>query len=117
MGNKKKLINKGLINLFPKDINTFVELFTGSGIVSMNTVAKKYMINDIDNNLFRLYSLFKDNSSEYIINHIEQRINEYNLARERTKRNEFNMPCGNDCFSETNKGYIKMVVIFLVKKM
>jgi len=24
MGNKKKLINKGLIELFPKNINTFV---------------------------------------------------------------------------------------------
>ena len=156
MGNKKKLINKGLINLFPKDINTFIDIFAGSGIVSMNTTANKYMVNDIDSNLFRLYSLFKVNSIEDIVNHVEQRINEYNLARERTKRNEFkdknkieqyklaysnfrnyynqtkndldfytlmfysfsqqfrfnsknefNMPCGNDCFSETNKEYIK----------
>lgn len=156
MGNKKKLISKGLIELFPKDIDTFIDIFAGSGIVSINTIANKYMINDIDENLFRLYSLFKDNRSDDIINHIEQRINEYGLARERTKRNEFkdkdkieqyklaysnfrshynqtkndldfytlmfysfsqqfrfnsknefNMPCGNDCFSETNKDYIK----------
>lgn len=156
MGNKKKLINKGLINLFPKDINTFIDIFAGSGIVSMNTVANKYMVNDMDSNLFRLYSLFKSSSSDDIINHIEQRITEYGLARERTKRNEFkdkdkienyksayskfreyynktkddldfytlmfysfsqqfrfnsknefNMPCGNDCFSETNKEYIR----------
>lgn len=156
MGNKKKLINKGLIDLFPKDIDTFIDIFAGSGVVSMNTLANKYIVNDIDSNLFRLYSLFKGNSSEVIINHIEQRINEYGLAKERTKRNEFkdkdkieqyklaysnlrshynqtkndldfytlmfysfsqqfrfnsknefNMPCGNDCFSETNKDYIK----------
>lgn len=156
MGNKKKLISKGLIELFPKDIDTFIDIFAGSGIVSINTIANKYMINDIDENLFRLYSLFKDNRSDDIINHIEQRINEYGLARERTKRNEFkdkdkieqyklaysnfrshynqtkndldfytlmfysfsqqfrfnsknefNMPCGNDCFSETNKEYIR----------
>ena len=155
MGNKKKLINKGLIDLFPKDINTFIDIFAGSGVVSMNTTANKYMVNDMDTNLFRLYSLFKGSSSEDIINHVEQRIDEYGLARERTKRNEFkdkdkieqyksaysnfrsyynqtqndldfytlmfysfsqqfrfnsknefNMPCGNDCFSETNKVYI-----------
>ena len=37
MGNKKKLIKKGLVDLFPKNINTFVEPFGGTGIVSMNT--------------------------------------------------------------------------------
>ena len=156
MGNKKKLINKGLLNLFPKDINMFVDLFGGSGIVSMNVSANKYILNDFDCNLFTLYKLFKENTSEDIIQHILKRIDEYGLAKERTKRNEFkdkykiemykenyfkfrsfynktrnnfdfytlmfysfsqqfrfnsngefNMPCGNDCFSETNEKYIK----------
>jgi DNA adenine methylase len=156
MGNKKKLINKGLTDLFPKDIDTFIDIFAGSGIVPMNTIANKYIINDIDENLFRLYSLFKDNYSDDIINHIEQRIEEYSLPKERTRRIEFkddekieqyklayttfrsyynetknvldfytlmffsfsqqfrfnstggfNMPYGNDCFSETNKEYIR----------
>ena len=82
MGNKKKLINKGLIDLFPNNIDAFIDIFAGSGIVSMNTVANKYMVNDMDSNLFRLYSLFKSSSSDDIINHIEQRITEYGLARE-----------------------------------
>lgn len=156
MGNKRKLIKKGLIDLFPKEINTFVDIFAGSGIVSMNTKANNYIINDIDNNLFKLYSLFKYNDAEEIIKHINSRIDEFSLARERTKRNEFkdkekiekykkaymdfrkyynenknildfytlmfysfsqqfrfnnkgdfNMPCGNDCFTETNAQYIK----------
>ena len=155
MGNKKKLIKKGLIELFPNDINTMVDLFAGSSIVSMNTLANKYIISDIDTNLVNLYTLFKDKDSDTIINHINNRINEYGLARERTKRNEFkdkekielykqaymnfrkhynenknvldfytlmfysfsqqfrfnnkgdfNMPCGNDCFSESNEEYI-----------
>ena len=59
MGNKKKLISKGLIDLFPKDINLFVDLFGGSGVVSMNIDAKKYIVNDFDSNLFALYELFK----------------------------------------------------------
>ena len=89
MGNKKKLIKKGLIELFPKDINTMVDLFAGSSIVSMNTLANKYVISDTDVNLVSLYKLFKDKGSDTIINHINNRIDEYGLARERTKRNEF----------------------------
>lgn len=157
MGNKKKLINKGLIDLFPKDINRFVDLFAGSAVVSMNVEAKKYLVNDIDFHLYELYAMFKVFTDDVIIRHIESRIDKYGLARERTKRNEFkdkekievykaaymklrnefnkneganvldfytlmfysfsqqfrfngkgefNMPCGNDCFSEKNKEYI-----------
>ena len=157
MGNKKKLINKGLIDLFPKDINTFYDLFAGSAIVSMNVEANKYFVNDIDCHLYELYEMFKVFSDDVIIRHIEDRIDEYGLARERTKRNEykdkekieqykaaymklrteynkyqganvldfytlmfysfsqqfrfnskgdFNMPCGNDCFSDKNREYI-----------
>lgn len=161
MGNKKKLINKGLVELFPSNINMFIDLFAGSSIVSMNVVANKYIINDIDKHLIDLYSLFHLFSSEQIIKHIENRINQFGLAKERTKRNkfkdeyklaeykkayvefrnyfnnqpynqrsvldfytlifysfsqqyrfnskgEFNMPVGNDCFSEQNKEYIEM---------
>ena len=156
MGNKKKLINKGLIELFPNNISMFVDLFAGSGIVSMNTKASKYIINDIDTNLIDLYNMFKFTEADTIIEHIESRIEEYGLAKERTKRNEFkdkekieqykkaymslrsdynknktvldfytlmfysfsqqfrfnnkgefNMPCGNDCFSDKNKEYIR----------
>ena len=156
MGNKKKLINKGLIELFPENISMLVDLFAGSGIISMNTEASKYIINDIDTNLIDLYNMFKFTEADTIIEHIESRIEEYGLARERTKRNEFkdkekieqykkaymslrsdynknktvldfytlmfysfsqqfrfnnkgefNMPCGNDCFSDKNKEYIR----------
>ena len=156
MGNKKKLIQKGLIDLFPKHINKFVDMFAGSSIVSMNVKAKEYTINDSNDYLFELYQLFKNKAPDEIINHINSRIDEYGLARERTKRNEFkdkakidkyknayilfrdyynhnksvldfytlmfysfsqqfrfnnkgdfNMPCGNDCFSEKNQEYIK----------
>ena len=89
MGNKKKLINKGLIELFPKNISMFVDLFAGSGIVSMNTEASKYIINDIDTNLISLYNMFKFTEADTIINHIEKRIEEYGLPKEYTKRNTF----------------------------
>ena len=89
MGNKKKLIKKGLIELFPKNINKFIEPFGGSAIVSMNTQANVYFISDIDNNLVDLYKLFKYNEADTIINHINSRIDEYGLAREGTNRTTF----------------------------
>lgn len=89
MGNKKKLIKKGLIELFPKNINKFIEPFGGSAIISMNTQANIYFISDIDNNLVDLYKLFKYNDAEKIIKHINFRINDFGLARERTRRCDF----------------------------
>lgn len=156
MGNKKRLINRGLINMFPSKINTFVDLFSGSGIVSMNTKANKIIMNDIDNHLIELYKLFKTHTADSIIHHIEQRIQEFGLPKETTRRcvfkdskkikqykeaytklrnvynkeksildlctlmrfsfsqqfrfnanGDFNMPCGNDYFSEYQKEGIK----------
>ena len=163
MGNKKKLIQKGMIGLFPKDIDCFIDIFAGSGVVSMNVFANEYYMNDIDKNLVNLYKLFKAKDNEAIINHINNRIDEYGLARERTSHKafeddrkeryktayyklreeynksknvldfytlmfysfsqqfrfndsgDFNMPCGNDCFSDKNKEYIKNGVDFFNK--
>ena len=89
MGNKKKLINKGLTDLFPKDINKFVDLFAGSGVISMNIKANEYFVNDYDTYLFSLYNMFKSFTSDHIIMIINKYIDEFGLARERTKRNEF----------------------------
>lgn len=89
MGNKKKLIKKGLVDLFPTNIDTMVDLFGGSSVVSMNTKANKYYIYDINDNLVSLYELFKDNDAEIIINHIKQRVDEFKLAKERTRRCDF----------------------------
>lgn len=89
MGNKKKLINKGLIDYFPRNIKIFVDVFAGSSVVGMNVQADNHIVNDSDSNLVKLYKLFKIHSADEIISHINSRIDEYGLARERTKRNEF----------------------------
>ena len=89
MGNKKKLIKKGLIDLFPNNIDAMVDLFGGSSVVSMNTEANRYFISDIDSNLVSLYQLFKYEKPEKIIKHIEQRVNEFDLPKERTRRCDF----------------------------
>lgn len=57
MGNKKKLIQKGLIDLFPKNIDCFIDVFAGSSVVSMNVKANQYFVNDNNKNLNKLYEL------------------------------------------------------------
>lgn len=90
-GCKKKLIKKGLIGMFPKDINTFFDVFGGSGIVSMNTKAKKYVINDIDKNLVELYKMFKLNEYEHIVSVVLGNVKEFNLRRVSIKNDDENM--------------------------
>lgn len=79
MGNKKKLIKKGLVNLFPENINTMIDLFCGSGVVSLNVNANKKILNDKDSNIIKLIQYFKETDSETIINRVEEIIEIYNL--------------------------------------
>ncbi len=105
MGNKKKLINKGLVNMFPNRINTFVDLFSGSGIVSMNTRANKIIMNDIDHHLIELYSLFREHTADEIILHIENRIRQFGLAPESTKRYIYHH---REKIERYKQGYVKL---------
>lgn len=79
MGNKKKLINRGLIELFPKNINTFYDLFCGSGVVTMNTEAISYEVNDINSNITDLIQWFCYYTPEEIIERIDELIKKYEL--------------------------------------
>lgn len=164
MGNKYRLIKKGLIDLFPPDINTFVDVFAGSATVSINTKAKNFIVNDIDETLHQYYHLLGSLNANDIIYHIENRITQYKLPRKTTirclthnkqeieyykqsytkLRNEynknrdildlytlmffafsqqfrtnskgkFNMPFGNNCFSQSNKKAIMEGVGFFKK--
>ena len=79
-GNKHRLL-PDIQGLFPKNIETFIELFGGSGVVGINTEAKKAIVND--NNAF-LYGLLKGVQSttpDAAWNLIEQIISEYNLNK------------------------------------
>lgn len=84
MGNKRRLIARGLVELFPSDIGGFYDLFGGSGVVSLNTNANQYVLNELDNNVFGMYQNIKNNDPRVIINHIENRIDEFELPRKST---------------------------------
>lgn len=88
VGGKYKLL-KDIIPLFPKDINTFVDLFTGGCNVGINVNANKIICNDIESSVINLLNYFKVNSSESIINQIKEKINIYNLSDTYTNGYEF----------------------------
>lgn len=79
MGSKERLIKRGLIDLFPENIETFIEPFCGSGIVSINTNAKKIKLNDNNGDVIALLKVFKEKSHEEIIGHIQKRVEEFSL--------------------------------------
>lgn len=86
MGNKYRLIRRGLVNLFPSNIKNFVDVFSGSAVVSMNTKAESYYLNDIDKIILQYYDLFKNHSAVEIIAHIKKQIVDYDLPTKAIKR-------------------------------
>lgn len=78
-GGKHKLL-KQIEPLFPKNIDTFVDLFAGGCNVAVNADAKKIIANDINTDIIELYKFFKDSSSADIISKIESIIELYGLS-------------------------------------
>lgn len=126
MGNKYKLL-KQLIPLFPKECNTFLDLFGGSGVVSMNYNGKeKTIYNEFNPNICNLLKLFKEKSFEEIDEKIQNIVDKYNLLTGK-KRNMFSSEeeflkdtnekkerynqFRKDYNSSTNKDYIDLYVL------
>lgn len=86
MGNKERLIKKGLIELFPDNINRFVDLFCGSGVVSMNVNANYYVLNDYNKTIIELLTYFKENNASDIIETMQDTINKHELLKGFNKR-------------------------------
>ena len=80
IGGKHKLLNQ-IIPLFPKKINTFVDLFAGGCNVGINIQAEKIIFNDNLTYLIELFNIFRNDDIDTIINHIENRINEFKLSK------------------------------------
>lgn len=80
-GGKYKLLNQ-ILPLFPKDINTFVDLFTGGCNVAINVNANKIIANDLCSEVISTYKGIQDDNTEKAIEMIEKIINEYDLSKE-----------------------------------
>lgn len=79
IGGKYKLL-KQILPLFPKNIDTFLDLFSGGGNVGINVSAKQVILNDIDENLYGIYSTFQKYDKNYILSKIDSIISKFSLS-------------------------------------
>lgn len=79
-GGKYKLLNS-LFDIFPNNINTFVDLFAGGFNVGINVNANKIICNDQINYLIELYEFLEKSNTEEVINNIYKIINEFQLSK------------------------------------
>jgi DNA adenine methylase len=79
VGGKYKLLPQ-ILPLFPKEINTFVDLFTGGCNVGVNAKANRIICNDIEGKVIELMEYFSSNEPVYILSEIDTLIHKYNLT-------------------------------------
>lgn len=104
-GNKNRLL-KQLIPEFPTNIETFVDVFCGSGVVGVNTDAKKIVCNDINSFALEVLKYFYDTPSYEVIRNIEDIIKIYDLTYSRTKEKGFYIEYRHEGLSDYNRaGY------------
>ena len=78
-GGKYKLLPQ-FKNIFPQNIDTFVDFFCGGANVAINSEAKKIIAIDKETNLIRILELFKNYDYMEIVNKLENIIEKYNLS-------------------------------------
>ena len=80
-GSKYRII-KEITSLFPKEIDTFIDLFGGAGNITINAKAKRIIYNEIIDYLPELFNYWKNNKKEDINKYIDDTILKYNLNQE-----------------------------------
>ncbi|PTI97614.1 DNA adenine methylase [Staphylococcus simulans] len=80
IGGKYKLLNQ-IIPLFPSDISTFVDLFSGGANVGINVEAKRHIFIDMNTKINEMFRFFAKENPEKLIEKIESRIKECNLSK------------------------------------
>jgi DNA adenine methylase len=80
-GGKYKLLSS-LFEIFPNEINTFVDLFAGGFNVGINASANTIICNDQISYLIELYEFLKEYPTEDVIKKIKERIDEFGLTKQ-----------------------------------
>jgi DNA adenine methylase len=79
IGGKAKLLDQ-ILPLFPKEIDSFIDLFAGGCNVGINVNANKVYFNDNLTYLIEMYQTFQRNDLDNTISHIEKRIKDFELS-------------------------------------
>lgn len=85
-GGKYKLLPQ-IIPKFPKNINTFVDVFGGGFNIGINIDTNKVIYNDIVSPLADLMKAFRDNSKEDILEYVDLTIDTFKLSK--TNKEEY----------------------------
>ena len=80
IGGKTKII-KQLLDIFPKNISTFVEPFCGGYNVGLNVDAKRIVEIEINKYLVELIEYIRNTDTDLLILQIEELIKKYNLNK------------------------------------
>lgn len=78
-GGKYKILDQ-IIPIFPKNLDLFVDLFSGGSNVGVNVNAKRIVCVDKQKEIIRVMDLFKKYEDGYIIDNLEKIINKYELS-------------------------------------
>lgn len=93
MGGKYRSL-KHIIPHFPSNINTFYDLFAGSGTVHLNTRANSVIVNDTHHIVISLQEFISNNNPNEIYNKLNDLADKYSL------------------YSEDSEGYIELRKIY-----
>lgn len=80
VGGKYKLLPQ-IMPLFPKNIDTFVDLFSGGGNVGINSSASKVYFNDINTKINELFRFLQNKDPHELLSLIRDRISECQLSK------------------------------------
>ena len=81
VGGKNKLLPQ-IIPLFPDNISTFVDLFTGGANVSVNVKANRYIVNDAQSEVIQILRHMWITSLAEMLKDIDDYIYEFDVDRE-----------------------------------
>lgn len=113
VGDKYKLMPQ-LEKLFPKDINNYIEPFVGGGSSFLNSTGKKYILNDVDDNIILLHKELGKyaNNPQELLNKLYDLIDYYGLScsfREINVPEDIKKKYKKTYYSQYNKeAYLKM---------
>ena len=80
IGGKHKIIDQ-LMNLFPKNINCFIDIFCGGLNVGININAKKVIANDTMTEIIKIFDMFKKKDSKVMLDKIDSLIIKNKLSQ------------------------------------
>lgn len=84
VGGKYRLL-KQILPLFPEEINTFVDLFSGGANVGINVDAKKHIFNDMNYKINELFRYFAEQDPDNLVEKIKNKIEHFQLSKTNEK--------------------------------